>query len=77
MIDHWIYMDVAWLSPFPSGKKNQIQYLVAGILNDNDEVETEVARELHEQVSDLKMKKQKDTRKIMREVKRIKMSLYN
>lgn len=50
VIDNWI------ISPFDNKQKTQIQYLVAAMLNDNEEEETEAIKELNEKVTDLKMR---------------------
>jgi hypothetical protein len=69
VIDNW-YFD-----PFKGKERTQIQYLVAAILNDGEEEETEAIKELKDIVMDLKMKSKQDSRKIMREIKKIKTSL--
>lgn len=51
VIDNWTLFP-----PFTKKEKNQIQYLVAANLNEDDEEETEAIRDLQEMVTNMKLK---------------------
>ena len=67
VIDNW-----SLFSPFSEKEKTQIQYLVAANLNDMDAEETEQIRTLQQMITNMKSKNNRDTRKIMIELKKIK-----
>lgn len=63
VIDNWFF------SPFTNKDKTQIKYLVAAMLNDGDDEETEKIQELKDKIIQMKMNNKKKTQNIMKYLK--------